>query len=65
MTWLRLPTLRRDTSDATTCPTCALRWYPSARHQSCPGCEAKRGRELREVIEAALMRLRSDRSARR
>lgn len=58
--WLRLPIHRAE--HATTCRLCALTWTPSSRWQSCPGCEATRGRRLREVVEAALMELRADRS---
>lgn len=58
--WLRLPIARND--HAATCARCALTYVPSPRWQSCPGCEATRGRRLREVVEAALMELRADRS---
>lgn len=56
---MRLP-IRREC--AVTCAKCALTYAPSPRWQSCPGCEATRGRRLREAVEAALMELRADRS---
>lgn len=46
----------------TTCPRCALTYVPSPRWQSCPGCEATRGRRLRELVEAAVAEARADRS---
>ena len=68
MTWLnparyRLP-LRPlwKSSPTTRCDRCQLEYVPSLGWSRCPGCEALAGRDLRHVIEQALMKMRKDAS---
>lgn len=46
----------------TTCRRCQLEYVPSLGWSRCPGCEALAGRDLRAMVEEALMKMRKDAS---